>query len=197
MIVAARRGGSAGRQIHKQREGGYFFTAMPITHSARRTGASRPDKGARGKLVMEVGPVHAVEGVVGGEIGAENLDLHQIVHGHAGGRRGCVYRLHHELGFGFGGCAGLFGGGIQTDVAADIERVAEAHGIAKGRCLPVGRGQHDVRQCGGGRDQVRAHVRSSVKVEFSCGDLGRWPLGNRALRVIPEPPPCMRRNCRN
>ena len=86
-----------------------------------------PEKGPSRKLILEIRPVHRIERVVVRDIGAEDLDRYEVVHGHA--RRGerVAHIVQDEPRFGFRGGRYLLVG-IQPDRPRQIERIAGQNG---------------------------------------------------------------------
>src|ERR1700676_916595 len=88
------------------------------------------DKRARGKILAEVGLVDGIELLEQGEVGAEHLNVHDIVHGHSSLRERAFHAVEHELCFVVNFGRRLAGFRIESDSSGEVQRVCSQNAVA-------------------------------------------------------------------
>ena len=79
----------------------------------------------------EVAFINGVEFVEEGEVGAGNLYIDEVVHGHASLRESSFQAIEHELDFILDLSGWLTGLGVQADAAGQIEGVSSKNAVAE------------------------------------------------------------------
>jgi PhnB protein len=90
---------------------------------------SRSQEGARGKLLLEIGAVHAVERVVVAHVRAEDLHEHKVVHAEPRRLQSSRDSIEHSPSLGLGGQRRSLRA-IDPGITRQVQRVADLHGTA-------------------------------------------------------------------
>ena len=100
---------------------------------------ARTNESTRWKILCEVCFIGGIEFVVVGQVGAEDLHVDEIVHGHAGSGERSFVAIEQELDFILDFLRRLASLRIESDAPRQVEGVSGKNSVAEG-CLdePVG-----------------------------------------------------------